>query len=234
MKLTPVNGGFAVTKEGRPLGSIALRENPYHNCRLYVDLKLDSYDPAFSRALFERLAQLTDRPLQIMTGSENAPLIRFIKEAGFRLARRCFEVEAARSDYTGDFTDALPLYTCRDGDAEYTGCCRRLYGHYRATHAAINPYAADFGAFRARLPETALYDIAGNLAFVEENEIAYVCGADMRSFREFASALVAHMFSNHATICFEADDCDPPAMELLSLFPKPDASYDTYVKEASC
>ena len=86
------------------------------------------------------------------------------------------------------------------------------------------------------LPETVLYqsDEAGFLhcAFVEENEIAYVCTADIRAFAAFAAAVAAELFKEYETICFEADDCDEAAMALKALFASGELSEtDTYVPD---
>ena len=75
-------------------------------------------------------------------------------------------------------------------------------------------------------------DEAGFLhcAFVEENEIAYVCTADIRAFAAFAAAVAAELFKEYETICFEADDCDEAAMALKALFASGELSEtDTYV-----
>ena len=69
-----------------------------------------------------------------------------------------------------------------------------------------------------------------SIAFVAENEIAYVCGADEKCFAAFASSLVCTMLEKYETIYFESDDCDWAAMLLRSLFKnQEETSYDTYV-----
>lgn len=64
----------------------------------------------------------------------------------------------------------------------------------------------------------------GGLAFVEEEEIAYVWGAEPAALREFLQRLVCRLFRQYDALCFECDDCDWAAICLKSLFRDRNAS----------
>ena len=111
-----------------------------------------------------------------------------------------------------------------------------MYHHYVNTHKEINPWTADYTAFRAELPEVAVYARSGNsimsVAYIEDNEIAYVCSLSEQYFLIFAKALMQTMFMKHDNIFFECDNCDWVAMTLRSLFINQDeSSFCTYILE---
>lgn len=86
----------------------------------------------------------------------------------------------------------------------------------------------------SELPEDVIYSVQDSeivsAAFIEENEIAYVCSADEENFGAFARCLVCTMLEKYETVCFESDDCDWAAMLLRSLFKNhEETSFDTYV-----
>lgn len=82
-------------------------------------------------------------------------------------------------------------------------------------------------------------------AFVEENEIAYLCGRlhpsdlkpnsvrlDTQRFQDFLNALLSELFASDKEIFFEADDVDPLATTLMNRFRfRPKHSFDTYLFE---
>jgi len=215
------------------IGSLRLYDNPHHMRNCYVKLELDELNTEISAELFQELRKIAGRPLQFMVDSDDAELIAFLLAGGFVCRRKCNEVEADIKDYIGGQADA-PLEHFRIGEPNYEKACRMLFAHYAETHKAVNPWTEDYETFCDALPEDVIYSKQGaeivSVAFVEENEIAYVCGVDKNSFAEFARSLVCAMLENHKTIFFESDDCDWAAMLLRSLFKnQEDTSYDTYV-----
>lgn len=69
-----------------------------------------------------------------------------------------------------------------------------------------------------------------SLAFIDKNEIAYVCGNDKSHFQSFACNLIAKIFEKHGEVVFESDNCDWAATSLRKLFKnQSEASVDTYV-----
>lgn len=68
------------------------------------------------------------------------------------------------------------------------------------------------------------------MAFVEDNEIAYMTGRDLQDFQSFINQVIKSLFSQYEIITTEIDDCDPYAMTLFDLYPdKPLNSWDTYL-----
>lgn len=218
---------------GSYIGTILLYDNPFHIKNCYVKLDIESLDIEFSAELFERLKEIAHRSLQVMVDSEQTALTEFLIAGGFRCKRKCYEVEAGQKDYIGGNAD-LQLLRFFAGDPDYEEACQLMFHHYVATHEAISPWTADYLAFCEDMPKTVICaKTDGELvsaAFVEENEIAYVCGRDERQFALFARALITDMLAEYGTVCFESDDCDRAAMILKSMFIRQkETSFDTYI-----
>ncbi|MBR0421406.1 MAG: hypothetical protein IJI85_02345 [Clostridia bacterium] len=109
-----------------------------------------------------------------------------------------------------------------------------LYHYYQDTHAAVNPLTASLPEFMEALPDEVLYDDPSDrptsAAFIEGNEIAYLCSHDRTGFPAFARSMLADLFDRYAQIAFEADDTDWAATAVKDMFLiKIDRSFDTYV-----
>ena len=109
-----------------------------------------------------------------------------------------------------------------------------MLDRYILTHNAISPWTGTRDDFYCNLHGMVFYNLRDgevrDIAFIEENEIAYVCGSDVKNFHIFAEVLLSEMFKEHETVTFEADDCDEYAMVLKSLFiSQLSESYDTYI-----
>ena len=154
-----------------------------------------------------------------MVDSDDDALVDFLLAGGFVCKRKCYEVEAFADDYIGDLSDTQ-LFRCSVGKPDYDDCCSLMYRYY--------------AAFCSVLPDNVVYGRCGNqiaaLAFVEDNEIAYVSGTEKKYFFHFAKSLISSILTQYESIFFEADDCDWAAMMLRSLFEnQDDTSYDTYI-----
>ena len=233
MRLQKIDDRYWIYREGACIGKLRLYDNPCHMNHCYIELEMDEFDAGISEELFAELRRIAGRPLQVMADSDDKNLIKFLVSGGFVCRRKCYEVGGGIADYTGGQAYA-PLAYCKIGEPDYEKACRMLFAHYTETHKAVNPWTADYETFCGELPEEVVcYKQGGeivSLAFVEENEIAYVCGADEKYFAEFARSLVCAMLDKYETICFESDDCDRAAMLLRSLFKnQEEISYDTYV-----
>ena len=233
MTLQRMDDTYIVYQNEWRIGSLCLYDNPHHMRHCYVKLELDELDTEISAELFTELSKIAGRPLQVMVDSDDVELIAFLLAGGFTCRRKCCEVEAGIEDYIGGQANVL-LEPFHIGEADYEQACRMLFEHYTETHKAVNPWTADYETFCSELPEEVVcYKQGGeivSLAFVEENEIAYVCGADEKGIADFARSLVCAMLDKYETICFESDDCDWAAMLLRSLFKnQEETSYDTYV-----
>lgn len=216
-----------------PIGTICLFENPYHKQNCYIKLQLKCYDNSISEELFEKLSRMIRRPLQAMVRSNDTEVTSFLAAGGFVCKRKCYEVEAAKVDYVGASTQ-LPICWTHTGEQAYDLCCKLMYEHYIETHKDINPWTAGVFDFCENLPGDVCCEMDGdkivNLAFVEDNEIAYIYGTDPSRFSGFAAALISNFFARHETVFFESDDCDWAAMRLRALFANQDeTSFDTYI-----
>ena len=179
------------------------------------------------------ISKKLDKPLQIMISSEEKDVISFIQKAGFNCKRKCYEVDASVQDYIGKKTKETMSFAI-DGDTLYDRCCEIMFDRYIVTHKGINPWTGTKEEFFTLLPKTVFYEMDNetirNLAFVEDNEIAYVYGEDKNKFVSFMHKLIIEMFEQNETIVFEADDCDEYAMELETLFDnQSEESFDTYI-----
>ena len=227
---------FQVFSDGQTLGKILIRENKYHSECVYLDFELNQYNKKDSEILFQQIIIEIKKPLQVMISSVESQIINFIKEAGFLCKRKCFEVEATKQDYIGPTYDLYPLHICYKGSDEYDKSCNILFKHYKKTHNLISPLTCDYKSFIKILPEKVYFTKKNqkiiDVAFVEDNEIAYVCSNDKGEVKYFLSRLIDTLFKTYENIFFESDDCDEAAMGLYNLFKHKDTvSYDTYIKD---
>lgn len=233
--LTKRDGKYCVYSNGQWIGLIELFFNPYHSTNCYVKIEFDSWNADISEELFHKIKDIAGRPLQVMVNSINVDVINFLTAGGFICKRKCYEMEVCFSDYIGNVVN-LECCRCFPGDKDYEFCCRMMYDYYVNTHKAINPWTSDFATFCSKLPETVLYnkteDSICSIAFIEDNEIAYVCGSDEEHFCRFAQSLISLMFSEHDKVVFECDDCDAFAIILKNMFKsQADSCFCTYVLE---
>ena len=222
-----------VLVSGNKVGTISFKANPLHNKHCYLDLQFESIEGIDAITVFEKLKTKVDKPLQVMISSEERKTVSFFEEAGFVCKRKCYEIEAQKKDYIGGEKDDN-LFVAQKGESIYEKCCDMMLDRYILTHNAISPWTGTEKDFYSNLPDMVICDLqdggVDDFAFVEENEIAYVCGNDVKNFHIFAETLLTKMFRKYETITFEADDCDEYAMVLKSLFiNQPDESFDTYI-----
>ncbi len=225
---------LSVLYAGKPIGSIELYSNDFHNQNQYLRLRLSEYNNLWAAPLFSLLQETVQKPLQVMLSSEDTALAAFLIAGGFERKRSCFEMDVTLENFAAP-NSMMPLKTANHGLPEYDLCCRLLFDYYKETHAAINPLTADFEAFCRELPAKAFYQEAGgqikHFAFVEKNEIAYIGSADIININLFAKTVAAKLFIDYETIYFECDDCDAAAIVLKGLFStEVRESYDTYVR----
>ncbi|HFI0237999.1 TPA: GNAT family acetyltransferase [Streptococcus suis] len=220
---------FHVSYQGRPLGKIHSYQNPYHQTNIYLRLDLVDVDCTIAEQLFQSLqTSLGGKPLQVMLSSAEQEKIYFLTAAGFVCKWKCYEFEVTKQDYLG-LAGTTNLITASKGTALYQRASQQVFDHYQTVHQDINPWTASQEEFEKSLPDL-VYTDSENRAFVENNEIAYVCGNDEQSFDSFIQAVICQLFEQYEQISFEADDCDPIAMRLVDQFRqlnKP--SWDTYI-----
>ncbi|HFI0542526.1 TPA: GNAT family acetyltransferase [Streptococcus suis] len=220
---------FHISYQGRPVGKIHSYQNPYHQTNIYLRLDLVDFDCTIAEQLFQSLqTSLGGKPLQVMLSSAEQERIHFLTAAGFVCKRKCYEFEVTKQDYLGQ-ADTTNLITARKGTAPYQIACQQIFDHYQTVHQDINPWTTSQEEFEKDLPDR-VYTDSENCAFVENNEIAYVCGKDEQSFDSFIQAVICQLFEQYEQISFEADDCDSIAMRLANQFQFSDKpSWGTYI-----
>ncbi|HEM5039434.1 TPA: GNAT family acetyltransferase [Streptococcus suis] len=196
---------FHISYQGRPVGKIHSYQNPYHQTNIYLRLDLVDFDCTIAEQLFQSLqTSLGGKPLQVMLSSAEQERIHFLTAAGFVCKRKCYEFEVTKQDYLGQ-ADTANLITARKGTAPYQIACQQIFDHYQTVHQDINPWTTSQEEFEKDLPDR-VYTDSENCAFVENNEIAYVCGKDEQSFDPFIQAVICQLFEQYEQISFEADD----------------------------
>lgn len=167
------------------IGSIMCSINLYHNGHYYLKPQLQYYDTEVAEEVFSLLSQRLDKPMQVMISSNDKETISFIQTAGFICRRKCYEIEVLSKDYIGKTTKE-PLSFVMIGHAIYEKCCEIMFDRYSSTHKPINPWTGTKESFFKMLPKVVFYEMDNNsiknLAFVEDNEITYVCGVDRADF----------------------------------------------------
>ncbi len=232
----------------KSIGTIKTYTNKFHKKHSYLKIDLKEFDTQIAKELFDNLNKLIKKPLQVMTSSDNKNLIKFLLAGNFQLKRKSYELEVSKKDLLKINKEKLQkdknnsinnnIRICKKGDKNYQLCCDLLYSYYKSTHKAISPLTASSKEFVKELPKTVYYQIQNNKiensAFIENNEIAYLSSNNSESFNSFLLLLVNSLFQKHKIICFEADDCDYLAMDLVKLFKTDEEinhleSYNTYL-----
>ena len=227
---------YRVYWKSRDIGTISLRHNKFHASICHFRMNLSTYDIRFAPDFGKQLSAIAQKPLQIMLESDKKETIRFLEAAGFQCRRKCYEAEVTEKDLVKSIQSDYSVMQCHAGEPDYLDCMDLLYRYYQDTHKQISPLTASFDVFSKEIPKTAYFmremGILKQAIFIEENEIAYCCTSYINGFKHFAERIVTEMFSQFPTLFFEADDCDPAAMELLSLFRlNLKESYNTFIRE---
>lgn len=233
LKLKKYESGYVICVENSCIGTVQFYDNPFHMQNCYLKIKLTYSDNKFSARLFKELKREAGRPLQVMISSADVSLAEFLKAGGFVCKRKCYEVKATVNDFVGRKTD-MRLFSCQAGDNEYDIACKMMFDYYALTHKSVNPCTADFQSFCRSLPAEVIFaekkSAITSLAFIDKNEIAYVCGSDKSHFQSFACNLVSKIFEKYGEVVFESDNCDWAATSLMKLFKnQSETSIDTYV-----
>lgn len=205
--------------------------NKFHNKHTYI--KINDIKKVKVGDL-EALAK--DKPLQIGVYSNQLEVIDLLKEAGFILKRKCYEVEVTRKDLKKPLepTKGKGKFT-KKGEKPYEKAAALVFEYYRKTHEPVSPLTVGLEKFKEILPEKVFYyEKEGQVlmvAFIENEEIAYIAGFEEKLADEFINDLLIYLFKYYEEIFFEADNTDPLATRLKNKFKsKIDLTFDTYIK----
>lgn len=229
------NKVIAVKNEGMEIIKIPYYFNLFHNSNIYFKVdEVKSFDKVNSDIL-DNLCSYFGKPIQIVISSDRKDITNLLENLGFERKRACYEVEVSKDEYClCEKDDGIKLITAHKGSKEFMACAELMLERYMKTHLNINPWTGKKTDFFDILPCKVVYerndDNIENLAFIENEEIAYVLGKDIDSFRKFSSNLIFYLFEKYKNICFEADDCDEFSMEIKKLFNIGyDVTWDTYI-----
>lgn len=198
---------------------ISTSKNHFHNQNIYI--KFDPEDMKnINTDTFKIISKENHAPLQMMIDGSETEKINFIKEHGFNRARVCYSMTVRKSDMLSKDISGLKLLHAKECETIYNELAKIYFDYYKKTHESINPLSVDFDEFKEILTKGVYYnDERGvNLAFVEDNEIAYVYTSDLYKADEFFKSLCEKLFNDYEEIFFEADDVDQSAMHLKNLF----------------
>lgn len=198
---------------------ISIKKNHFHKKNIYIDFDLDDMKN-INIDTFRKISEENHAPLQMMIDHEETDKRDFIKYNGFKRMRVCYGMSVRKSDMPTKSIAKLDLFHAKEGEAIYDELAKIYFEYYKKTHESINPLSVDFDEFKNILTKDVYYNEEDGmaLAFVEDNEIAYVYASDLAKADEFFYSLCEKLFNDYEEIFFEADDVDESAMRLKIIF----------------
>lgn len=208
-----------VEKDGEQLAKVKTYRNPYHLSNCYVDFDLNNMEGIGETNIFQIISDGEKSPLQAMLSSLETQKVILLASQGFIKVRICHEMEVKKKDLVSALSSReSKIFKANRDQGAYKGCCELLFKYYNDTHETINPLTATYDTFIKDIPTEAFYaksnDCIQHIAFVEDNEIAYICSRDEITFDDFALAVIDELFIANQSIIFEADNVDWTAMRL--------------------
>ena len=193
------NKALEVKNEGIDIIKVPYYFNSFHNSNVYFKIDEVKLFDKLNSELLNKLSNYFGKPIQIMISSERKDATDMLKNLGFECKRVCYEVEVGKEDYSiYEKDDEIKLITAHKGSKEFEICADLMLERYMKTHLEINRWTGKRNDFLNILPEKVIYekkdDSIENLAFIENEEIAYVFGKDIDSFRKFSSNLIFNLF----------------------------------------
>lgn len=198
---------------------ISIKKNHFHKKNIYIDFDLDDMKN-INRDSFKAISEENHAPLQMMIDGDDTKKKDFIEENGFNRVRTCYGMSVRRDNLIRKETAKINLLLAKEGDEKYFELAKIYFEYYKKTHESINPLSVDFDEFKKILTRDVYYNDEDGmaLAFVEDNEIAYVYASDIAKADEFFYSLCEKLFNDYEEIFFEADDVDESAMRLKNIF----------------
>ena len=198
---------------------ISIKKNHFHKKNIYIDFDLDDMKN-INRDSFKAISEENHAPLQMMIDGYDTKKKDFIEENGFKRVRNCYGMIVRKDDLIKKETAKINLLLAKEGDEKYFELAKIYFEYYKKTHESINPLSVDFDEFKKILTRDVYYNDEDGmaLAFVEDNEIAYVYASDIAKADDFFKSLCEKLFNDYEEIFFEADDVDESAMRLKNIF----------------
>lgn len=198
---------------------ISIKKNPFHKKNIYIKFDLDDMKN-INTDTFKSMSEENHAPLQMMVDSSETKKKNFIKKHGFKRMRTCYSLVVSKDDMLSKKIARTNLLFAKEGEAIYDELAKIYFDYYKKKHESVNPLTVDFNEFNKILPNNVYYnDDAGlQLAFVEDNELAYVFASNPEKADKFYLSVCYKLFDEYREIFFEADDVDESAMRLKNLF----------------
>ena len=198
---------------------ISIKKNHFHKKNIYIDFDLDDMKN-INRDSFKAISEENHAPLQMMIDGDDTKNKDFIEENGFKRARTCYGMSVRKDDLIRKERAKINLFLAKEGDEKYFELAKIYFEYYKKTHESINPLSVDFDEFKNILTKDVYYNDEDGiaLAFVEDNEVAYVYASNLNKADEFFYSLCEMLFNDYEEIFFEADDVDESAMRLKNIF----------------
>lgn len=198
---------------------ISTKKNPFHKQNIYINFDLEDIKN-INTDTFKDISKENHAPLQMMIDGSETEKRNFIQEHGFKRARLCYGMRVTKNDLLNKDKAILDLLHTKKGDAKYIELAKIYFAYYKETHEKINPLTVDFEEFKEILTKDIYYNEESglSLAFVEDNEIAYVYTSSFAKADVFFKRLCEKLFNDYEEIFFEADDVDESAMRLKNIF----------------
>ena len=198
---------------------ISIKKNHFHKKNIYIDFDLDDMKN-INIDTFRKISEENHAPLQMMIDGDDTKKKDFIEENGFKRVRICYGMSVKKDDLIKKETAKINLFLAKKGDEKYFELAKIYFEYYKKTHESINPLTVDFDEFKNILTKEVYYNEESsiNLAFVEDNEVAYVYTSDLDKADDFFKSLCEKLFNDYEEIFFEADDVDASAMHLKNIF----------------
>lgn len=170
---------YVVEKDGKQLAKVKTYRNLYHLGNCYIDFDLDNMEEMDETNIFQIISDEEKSPLQAILSSSETKKGIFLASHGFIKVRICHGMEVKKKDLLSNLdSEEIKIFKTNLGKDEYNDCCKLLFKYYKDTHEKINPLTANFDAFIQDIPTEVLYakdnDVIQHVAFVKDNEIAYV------------------------------------------------------------
>ena len=175
------NKALEVKNEGIDIVKIPYYLNSFHNSNVYFKIDEVKLFDKVNSELLDKLSSYFGKTIQIIISSNKKDVANVLENLGFKRKRACYEVEVTKADYClYEKDDGIKLITAHKGSKEFMACAELMLERYMKTHLKINPWTGKKTDFFDILPCKVVYEKKGdsieNLAFIENEEVAYVLG----------------------------------------------------------
>lgn len=222
-----------ISKDDDVLEYLYYYENLYHRENIYLDTN-NLLEINFEIKEYINIAyNYFRKPLQVMVDSDNYVIVNLLKDANFKLVRKCFEMEISIRDIISGSETLIDIRSSSEGDTTYDFFSKDAYEYYIKIHKNINPLTATLAEFKNNLPKDLYYIKKDNdfaYVFYDGNELCYFGSNNIKLFNSFIVTVFSEMLTTYENIFMEIDNVDEIAMNITKLVSNDvETSFDTYI-----